>query len=98
MAAAENRGWHEVYYLWDKSWNILLFYTLYQLSYKWIKVLPLVCLIFAVIRLIWHIITVTFKVNINHPVAVNMLFAILVLSGVILMVVELRKKWSKERQ
>lgn len=98
MEAVHNRDWHEVYYLWDKSKDCLLFFTLYRLSYKWAKGLPLIALNFSLIRLLWHIITVTFGITINHPVAINTLFAILVAAGLILMVIELRKKWSKERQ
>lgn len=94
-AAADEPQWFHVYWLWEKSKDVLLAYTLYKLCYRHIKQIPLFVLIFTIIRLIWHIITVTLGISVNHPMFINILFVILVTACVFLMTRQLIKKWPR---
>lgn len=88
MAAADNTNWHHAYWIHDKAKDVLIMYALYRLTWKQYRYIPLVCAFFLSIRLLWHIITVTFGVSINHPTAINYLFIILVTVCITIMVKE----------
>jgi hypothetical protein len=91
MAGFEDSSWQQVYYYWDKSKDVLLLYVLFRLSDKAYKGIPLAACIFAIIRLIWHIISGITGISINHNTWINFLFATLVLTCVIAVVSEWRK-------
>lgn len=74
-----NNEWHEWYFLWDKSKDLLLLTSIYLVSSKPYKFGLICVVIFATIRFIWQIISYFTGANINNTVAIGWLFITLAL-------------------
>lgn len=70
-------GWYEVYYLWDKGKDALVFWAIYILISKKLKWAILPVLIFSIVRFIWQILSSVLKADINNEKAIDYLFIIL---------------------
>lgn len=79
------------YYLWDKGKDVLLIGCVVALLPKQYKRIPLFVFIFAIIRFIWDIIVESTGIYVNHPLAVNILFATLVAACITVVITEWRK-------
>lgn len=69
-----NTGWHDVYYIWDKGKDLLLFIGIYYLIPRSQRNIIVPIIWFSVIRFIWQIVSTLTGLNINNTEAVGWLF------------------------
>lgn len=67
-------GWHDLYYLWDKAKDLLLFIAIFFLVHKKVRWAIKPIIVFSSIRLIWQIISSLTGLNINNTKIVGWLF------------------------
>lgn len=89
---ADLPGWQKWYFIWDKTKDVMLLASLTLLAPKAYRRIPLFTLIFVSIRLIWDIIVEITGIYINHPLAVNILFIILLM----VCVTAVLKEWHRQ--
>jgi hypothetical protein len=71
-----NTGWHDVYYLWDKGKDLVLFLGVYHILPLPNKKFIVPVLWFSLIRFVWQIISTLTGLNINNTEVVGWLFII----------------------
>ena len=87
--------WPEIFYVWDKVKDVLLFAAAYALCPAKVKPFVRPVLIYAVIRFIWEIISAITGVTINDHRAVNTLFLVMAVVVAVLLIKDIEARWNK---
>lgn len=88
--------WNDVYYIWDAAKDLLFVVAIQNLIPKSERWITKPVLIFCLLRLLWEIINPFTTVGINHPKAVDAAFLALITGVVILLTIDLIKRWKQK--
>lgn len=87
-------AWDKIYYLWDKTKDLLFLICIYRI-YPFLRGTTKYIIIFAILRLLWEVITIIIHVSPNHAIGVNTLWLILVGFTVFLSIKEMYAEWKQ---
>lgn len=97
IADYQYKEWKEIYYLWDKTKDVILWVAAYQLL-KRLRPYLLPVVIFSIIRVLWDLTAWIISEDINNTKVIDWLFILLPLSIIWIYLNELRQcqrlKWS----
>lgn len=94
-AKFELRGWIDLYYIWDKSKDLLFLIALYYLIPKHAIRSAVACGVLALIRILWEIISIITHRSINDQGAMNILFLAMSTGLAMYLLIDLRKRWKQ---
>lgn len=87
--------WADVYYIWDKSKDVLLMLVILYLIPRH-RILPTAFVfVYTILRLLWEIVSIIIQADINTHWGANILFLIMAVCLAIYLLIDIRKRWKQ---